>query len=187
MRTAETMTFSIAFHGPFRVSTGDAGEGTNDTIDVRNALPSTSLKGRMRATAAQLLGEHADIVQQVFGSNRYESPWRWRNAVPEGGSWQEPKAAARVRIDPERHAADPDMLGISQQTGARTATFTISLRGRLAPDALLTHKRVLAISAQATRSLGANRRRGLGWISITCTNHTLDPDDVRAFLALRQA
>ncbi|MDI2029513.1 RAMP superfamily protein [Saccharopolyspora sp. TS4A08] len=175
------LDLTITFHGPFRVSTGHARAGIDAAIDAKNPLPSTSLKGVMRGTAKLLLGENALWVEKVFGSHTYECPWRWSAATAD---WQPTTAAARVAIDPATHTARPDMLGISEQTGATTAAFSITQRGHIDPDELETHLRVLAISAQATRSLGANRRRGLGWVSLSC-DHPLDRDAVETFLRLR--
>lgn len=176
--------FTIVFHTPFRVSTGHARAGVDAAIDIHDPLPSTSIKGLMRATAEQLLGEGSEVVQQVFGSPRYESPWRWSRAVPGDSGWHPPQPAARVAIDPDTHTASPDMFGVSEQTGAEHARFSVTQRGHLDADTLHQHRLVLAVSGQAIRSLGGGRRRGLGWVSITCTNVHLDEAAVAAFLAL---
>lgn len=187
MSLMSTVEFEIAFHGPFRVSTGYARAGIDAAIDPENPLPNTSLKGVMRATAMQLLGEKSSVVQEVFGSGRYESPWRWSHAEPDESGWHMPKAAARLAIDAKTHTASADMLGISEQTSATRARFTVTQRGPLDEGPLRTHRLVLAVAGQATRSLGANRRRGLGWVTITCTNVHLDRTGIDAFLKLRSA
>nr|WP_228046738.1 hypothetical protein [Saccharopolyspora sp. HNM0983] len=130
-----------------------------------------------------MLGD-AQIVNEVFGAPGVECPWRWTNAEPDDGSWHAPQPAARVSIDPGTHTATPDMLGISEQIGARSATFRITQRLGIPAEKLPHHRTVLAVAGQATRSLGAERRRGLGWVSIRCTDVTLDQQSVRDFLAL---
>lgn len=180
-----SVEFSITFHSPFRVSTGHASGGVDATIDPENPLPNTSLKGVMRATARQLLGQRCPVINEVFGSSRYETPWRWSHATAEAG-WHEPTPAARVAIDDETHTARPDMLAVAEQTGAEQASFRITQRGHPETRDLRTHRLVLAIAGEATRSLGADRRRGLGWVSIRCTNVDVDESAVREFLALGQ-
>ncbi|SEF89825.1 hypothetical protein SAMN02982929_00962 [Saccharopolyspora kobensis] len=179
--------FQITFNGPFRVSTGYARAGLDAAIDIENPLPNTSLKGVMRATATQLLGEESAVVKQVFGSVEHEAPWRWGHATPGGSGWHTPKPAARVAIDADTHTAAPDMLGISEQTSAAHAFFTVTQRYPLDENALRAHRLALAVAGQATRSLGANRRRGLGWVTITCTNVSLDRAAIDEFLTLRSA
>jgi hypothetical protein len=183
----EPIRFEVTFHSPFRVSTGHARAGLDAAVDMDNPLPKTSLKGVMRATAKQLLSEHAGIIDEVFGSARNECPWRWSDAKPDESGWDSAKAAARLRIAPETHTAMPDMLGISEQTGAARASFTITQRGKLSPEKLAEHRAVLAIAGRATRSLGADRRRGLGWVTITCTDVELDRETLARFLSWGEA
>lgn len=175
-----TMEFVIAFHSPFRVSTGHAAPGLDAGVDAANPLPASSIKGVMRATATQLLGASA-IVADVFGSPKRESPWLWHDAT---GTWDPPKPAARVSMDNDTHAAAHDMLAMQEQIGAETAHFTITQRHPLHEHTLDKHHLVLAVAGQATRSLGGDRRRGLGWVTITCQNPKLDDSSAAAFLEL---
>jgi len=96
-------------------------------------------------------------------------------------------AVLRRAIDADTRTASPDTLGISEQTCAHRARFTTTQRDHLDPDTLHKHRLVLAISGQATRSLGANRRRGLGWVSITCTHVEPGEAAATAFLQLGAA
>ncbi|GAA4415677.1 hypothetical protein GCM10023148_12200 [Actinokineospora soli] len=178
------LRFQIVFHTPFRVSTGAAHAGIDAVIDRDDPLPATSLKGLMRATATALLGD-APIIAAVFGSPATPTPWRWSAATPDSDGWHTPKPAARVTIDPDTHTARPDMLGTAEQTGATSATFTVTPRHPLPTDTLDLHRLVLAVAGQATRSLGGNRRRGLGWVAITCPDIALDTAATRRFLDLR--
>ncbi|MGW9307762.1 RAMP superfamily CRISPR-associated protein [Saccharomonospora azurea] len=186
MTEMSTLEFEVRFHTPFRVSTGHARPGLDAGVDAHRPLPSSSLKGVMRATALRLLEPHTRVVHEVFGSSSIECPWLWHDAVPDNG-WHQTRPAARVAVDSHTHAAKPDMLAVTEQIGAETARFTIAQRHPLDKATLQTHRLVLAVAGQATRSLGADRRRGLGWVTITCTTEELDQAAVERFLALRSA
>ncbi|MDV6011651.1 RAMP superfamily CRISPR-associated protein [Haloechinothrix sp. LS1_15] len=179
-----TVEFTMTFHTPFRVSSGKARDGVNETVDPIDALPATSLKGVMRASAATLLGSDNAHVSSVFGSGTAPSPWRWSAARPEDGSWETPRPVARIAIDSDTQTARRDMLAFAEQTGALRATFTVSQLGYLDEHERRRHELVLAVCGQATRSIGAQRRRGLGWVGIRCTSHTVDADAVAEFVEL---
>ena len=49
------MIFEIVFHTPFRVSSGQAGDGSDTTVDRAALLPASSLKGVMLSAARDLL------------------------------------------------------------------------------------------------------------------------------------
>lgn len=175
------LEFTITFHGPFHVATGGNRDGIA-TIDPDEPLPATSLKGVMRATAKRVLGKDSRLVKNVFGSGRTPTPWRWSPAVPDEQGWESPQPAARVSIDPATSTARPDMLAFSEHTQAAHASFRITQHGGIREEDLATHRALLAISGQATRSIGALRRRGLGWVSIRCTTHEPDAADVQRIL-----
>ena len=48
------ITFTLAMHGPFHVSTGTPDEGMDSPIDLSCPLPATSLKGLLRAEVTEL-------------------------------------------------------------------------------------------------------------------------------------
>jgi CRISPR/Cas system CSM-associated protein Csm3 (group 7 of RAMP superfamily) len=177
------LRFVIDFLSPFRVSTGEAAAGVDATIDLRDPLPATSLKGVMRASAKQLLGEQAQLVGRVFGDAERPCPWHWGDALPTGGRWAPKQITARVQIDKTSHTATRDMLALAEETTAARAEFVITRMGLV--DDVELHATVLAIAARGTRSLGAARRRGLGWVSITCPAVTLDRAAVENVLARR--
>ncbi|MGH3902435.1 MAG: RAMP superfamily CRISPR-associated protein [Pseudonocardiaceae bacterium] len=181
--SVDELRFVIDFLSPFRVSTGQAAEGVDATIDRRDPLPATSLKGVMRATAKQLLGEEAPLVGEVFGDAKLPCRWHWGDAVPTGQSWARPQITARVQIDPTTRTAKHDMLALAEETTAARAEFVITRMGPV--DDVGLHAAVLAIAARGTRSLGAARRRGLGWVSITCPDVTLDRAAIDRVLAGR--
>lgn len=181
----DVLSFEITFLSPFRISTGEAAPGLDATIDPDNPLPATSLKGVMRATACTLLGERAPIVDQVFGSAEQPCPWHWSDARPLGG-WVPPSVTARLKIDTKTHTATRDMLALAEETYAPRAVFQIMATAHLEPAQLELHGIVLAVVARATRSLGAARRRGLGWVSLSCTTVTLSRAALQAFLEQRK-
>lgn len=164
------LQFRIEFATPFRVSTGHAGTGVDAAIDPTDPLPASSLKGVMRATAVTL-GASTALVGEVFGSRRRESPWAWGSARPVNDQWAPPQAITRIALD-QHHSTTRDMLAVVERTHAGAAEFTITQRGacssgsRAEADALARHRALLLVAAQATRSLGGTRRRGLGWVHI---------------------
>lgn len=189
------LDFTITFHTLFRVARGQGGGGAHDTVE-RDRLPATSLAGVMRATAKTLLGSENQVISSVFGSDSQPSPWRWSAArpVPRGNGvpaerptddWQQTTPAARVRIDQDTGTAQDQMLVLANHTGAEQATFSITKFRRLAADDLEKHKAVLKVVAQATRSVGAWRRRGFGWVGIRCEEE-VDEHTVRTFLELKR-
>lgn len=189
MSTPDELRFVIDFLGPFRVSTGEAAPGIDATVDQSDPLPATSLKGVMRATAKRLLGEKAPLVTAVFGGAGTPSPWHWSDAE---ARWHPPQITARVQLDRETHTANPDMLALAEETWAERAEFRVIRIGSLSGGAGLAgdpvaHGAVLAIAGRATRSLGAGRRRGVGWVHIACPDLTLDRATVEKFLSGRTA
>lgn len=158
-------------------------------------MPTTSLAGVLRATAKTLLGNDNDVIGEVFGSAAHPSPWRFSAARPlppgdtpgdqAAGSWQQTTRAARVRIDQNTGTAQDRMLVLAEHTGAEQARFSITKFRRLAPEELDTHKAVLKVAAQATRSLGGWRRRGFGWVGIRC-DELVDEETARTFLELKR-
>lgn len=168
------MIVTIQFHGPFRVATGTPRPGLNNVVDHDVPLPASSLKGVMRQSA-RILGVPVTLADAVFGTARIPSPWAWSNAVVEE---VEHTVRARVAIDPETGAARTDFLAFGEEAWAPAATFEITRTGYLDPDTVENHLAVLACAAAGAHALGADRRRGLGWVSMTtaepAVGHVLD-------------
>ncbi|MGH8934100.1 MAG: RAMP superfamily CRISPR-associated protein [Egibacteraceae bacterium] len=170
------MRFTIAFHGPFAVSTGEAGRGCDNTVDSRCPLPGSSLKGVMRAGAGTIFPEHH--VSAVFGTARSPSPWSWTSAV--FARPPETRRRARVSIDPLTRTAKDKALTIAEEAWAETAAFEVLALSHVAdPDGL--HPLVLRAAAQAVHSLGMDRRRGLGWVTVLPERPLSDEDFTRIF------
>jgi CRISPR/Cas system CSM-associated protein Csm3 (group 7 of RAMP superfamily) len=179
------MTVRIDFHGPFRVGTGRARPGLVDTVDEHDLLPASSLKGLMRASAATLLPERPDLLRDVFGSANRPSPWHWSGAVfDETAVHLTPRS--RIALDPETGAARANHLLTVEEIWARTATFTVTRTGPLpGMEAERVQLTVLACAAAGIHALGADRRRGLGWVTCTPAAPSVDDDLLTHFEALR--
>ncbi|MDT9692647.1 hypothetical protein Q5762_30820 [Streptomyces sp. P9(2023)] len=157
----------ITFHGPFRVATGRAHEGTDQTVNRVDLLPASSVKGLLRASAAQLLPGRKDLLGTVFGTAQTPTPWHWGQVRFPDEPVVVPRA--RVSLDARTGAARNDHLLLGDEVWATTAEFTITRRGHLPCNQLADHRTVLACAAAAVHALGSDRRRGLGWV--TCTPH----------------
>ncbi|MEU7616644.1 RAMP superfamily CRISPR-associated protein [Micromonospora rifamycinica] len=176
-----TLTFEISFHGPFRVATGRAGDGADSVIDPEAPLPASSIKGVMRSAARDLLKLPAPLVEAVFGAAWQPSPWSWSDAVitgdgdatlsgGDGGAGAEPlriRARARIQISEATHTVVDGALAVGEEILAHRAIFTVRRSGPVPADDLPRHEAVLTAAARAVTAFGGDRRRGLGWVSIT--------------------
>ncbi len=173
MVAVNELSFQVRFHGPFRVGTGHGREGVDASIDPDDPLPASHLKGLMRASARGLLPRADPLLDQVFGARRDRgtSPWAWDSARPQSGSWHDVtvRNTVRISIDDDCGTAVPDHLLVGAQlwpdVGFR-ATFTVTRAGAVPPTELPRHEALLRVAARATMMLGAQRRRGLGWVTI---------------------
>ena len=171
------MRIEITFHGPFRVETGSARDGIAATVDRDELVPASSVKGVMRASAKALLPSRLELVDDVFGDAtengpRRASPWHWSAAVFDTEPAYEHRA--RIAIDPTTGAARPEFFFLGEEVWATAATVDITQHRRLDPDTRDRHLTVLACSAAGVHALGADRRRGLGWVSVRPVDPPLD-------------
>lgn len=164
------MRYHIEFHGPFRVATGLTRRGLDITVDEANPLPASSLKGLMRNTATQLLGPDHSLLAEVFGQEGNGSPWSWSSA--EFATDPVPSIRARVAIG-EHGTVEPEALLRGEHLWASTATFTVDLL-HAGPANLADHQLVLNAAAASVGSLGSDRNRGFGWVTITPTDEPVD-------------
>ncbi len=167
------ITFTVTFHGPFRVGTGVPAEGWDDRVDRDNPLPSTSLKGVMRASATETLAIDKHLVSAVFGRpagtgdpthRTTNGAWAWSDATFATVPIIRP--VSRIRVD-DRGRTVRGALMLGDHVWAESATFTVHQLVDLDKDTTHKHRMVLAAAARATTSLGALRRRGEGWVTIT--------------------
>lgn len=172
------LTFEVAFHGPFRVGTGNARDGLDESVNSANPLPGSSLKGLMRAASRELLGADARLVAEVFGSETAESPWAWTDTEAEAASTS---VQARIRIDEETGTVQRDFLFFAEQVEAVSGVFKVIQRRGLGDRDRQMHEALLILAAMAVKQVGSDRRRGLGWVSIGARPQ---PESVAALLAV---
>jgi hypothetical protein len=182
------LSFTVAFHSPFRVGAAYARDGIDAAVDPADPLPADHLKGVMRAAAAQLLGSPAHpAIGAVFGSPRTASPWAWSQATPLGQPAWTITRRHRVTIDPQTHSASKDHLVLGEQAWAPQARFTVSRTGAIpGPDGLpeSTHATLLRCAAAGVHGLGGWRRRGLGWVGIASDTAPVSAEDIALIRAL---
>lgn len=171
------MRFQIALHTPFRVATGRAGEGSDTTVDPRTPLPASSLKGVMRSAARDVLQVAPAWVDAVYGTGWQPSPWGWSDAKPQDGSPPRPRVRARIQIAADTATVVDGALAIAQEVHMPQAWFTITRVGWIRRDLITSHEAVLIASARAVTAVGGDRRRGLGWVSVTPTDPPWPTDD----------
>lgn len=168
------LEFEIEFYGPFRVATGLAAREADISVDLQNQLPATSLKGLMRDAAHIHLGLDEAIIDEVFGSTKAASPWSWT----QGALVSSKRSRTRVRIDPERGIVERGALIVSEElwvAGKERGHFQIIQRLRIdEADRRDSHAAILQASAAAVHSIGSDRKRGFGWVSIAPTEVNWD-------------
>lgn len=164
-----TLTFTIEFHGPFAVSSGYPDDGLDHTIDRDDPLPQTQVRGLLRDHARHWLGLPKALVEEVFGSARKASPWVFSKPVIELSPVTRPDGVDpwvwnRVEVN-ERGRSKDNAMVVGQQAWATSGTFEVCWNGDgQAPPA---HVLVLRAAARDIVSLGLNRRRGMGTVTIT--------------------
>jgi CRISPR/Cas system CSM-associated protein Csm3 (group 7 of RAMP superfamily) len=162
------MRFEVIFHTPFRVASGHSQDGSDTAVDPAGLLPASSIKGLMRSSARDLLKLPLPWVDQVFGTGWHPSPWSWSDATMSGGS-AAVRQRARIRIDPASGTAAKGALLIADEVLAPGAEFSIERTGWLESGSAAIHEAVLLAAARAVTAVGGDRRRGLGWVTITPT------------------
>lgn len=162
----DDLSFTVHFHGPFLIATGDAHLGFDTAADHTNPLPATTLKGVMRDSLEQLR-THLSIgpaeVDAVFGAAAQPSAWSWTDATVHEPLFRE---RARVRIDAGTGTADPGSLQFADEVWADSATFKIAQREPLDSKALDRQRNLLVIAGAGVHAIGSDRRRGRGWVTI---------------------
>lgn len=174
------MKFGIEFHGPFRVGTGHARPGADVTVSREHPLPGASLKGAMRAAARVILPGRQDLVDAVFGTARQASPWSWASARLSGETI---RRRARVAISETTRTAEEHALMVGEEILATEATFEVTQLAEVSNRR--DQETVLLASGHAVHSIGADRRRGLGWVTIRGIEPRLDEARMDEFFKLR--
>lgn len=162
----DDLTLTIAFHGPFHVFTGSAGDSRDAVIDETIPVPPAELKGLMRASAVRL-GLPDGLIREVFGAeaNRRsaDSPWGWRC-----GDLVHPHSDVRasVPIDPESGTARAGAIRMAEELWASSLDVHIERIAWIERSRLPQHHNLLLASALSITSLGHDRNRGFGWVSL---------------------
>lgn len=166
------LTFTVSFHSPFRVGTSTAVPGAHQsawhetTADEQLVAPASTVKGVMRAAAAELMPP--PLVAAVFGAPGEQSPWSWSAlTVPRSAVTQ--RLRTRIEIKPETGTVAEDMLAVAEELVIDAhGTFTIRRLGfvKLGAEQQARHEAVLTVAAGLVKGIGGTRRRGLGWVSI---------------------
>ncbi len=180
---SESLDFMITFHSPFRVSTGRAGGGLDATVDLDDPLPASSLKGLMRDAATTVLRADPALIGATFGSPSNPSPWTWTGAEPldDSGSasaWQSSSVQTRVVIDAETHTVVEDLIMFGEVVEHRQARFVLYQTGWVAAGEIERHRALLRAAGAAVHQLGAQRTRGLGWVSVRPDDGEVTADEL---------
>lgn len=170
-----TIQLDITFNQPFRVATGHGHGDVDDVINRENPLPSTSLKGVIRDAARLLLpgtGQGKDyrdhqLVEEVFGGpGHHDVIWHFSDPSFSAITDDSYRTRTRVSIDEHRRAR-PGALYVGEELHTERATAEINQVGILGEERKAVHVALLHVAARLVDGLGADRRRGLGWVTIT--------------------
>lgn len=162
----DDLTLTIAFHGPFHVFTGSAGDAMDAVVDESNPVPPAEIKGLMRGSAVRL-GLPDGLIREVFGgeANRRsaDSPWGWRC-----GSLLDPHSEVRasVPIDPDSGTARSGAIRMAEELWASSLEVHIERLAWIDRSRVPDHHNLLLASALSITSLGHDRNRGFGWVSV---------------------
>jgi CRISPR/Cas system CMR subunit Cmr4 (Cas7 group RAMP superfamily) len=174
--------FEIFFHTPFRVSSGQAGDGSDTTVDRAALLPASSLKGVMLSAARDLLMLPVSQVEAVFGTAWHESPWGWSDAAMTEEASIRPRA--RIRIDPGTGTVARGALLVADEVLATRAEFTVDRIGWVPAGQEGVHETILLAAARSVTAVGGDRRRGSGWVTVTPAEPRWSEAHLHAAIAL---
>ena len=168
------LEFSVQFHQPFLIRSGDARGGLDAVARHGTPLPASSLKGAMRAACLNVLGAPRGLVQDIFGQEGRiggslgRGAWAWTDAGPSTAflTW----SRARNRIDPEFGVVRPEALTFSEEFWqVDKATFVVEQVMPLEPDVAKRQTTLLAGCAWGVTGLGSWRNRSMGSVTIRPT------------------
>lgn len=155
------LKFKVRFHGPFAVATGEARDGMDTTIDESNPLPSTAIKGLLKAQLRDVLAASPGQIATIFHSGD-KIGWVFSDAKidvkDKKGLW------TRVQVDDEGRSSERQFM-VGEQAHPETGEFVVVWEG--GGEAPVDQALALRAAARCLTSLGSHRRRGLGWVSIT--------------------
>ena len=180
------LRFTVRFHAPFLIGSGQSGAGLDDTSRNR-PLPAESLKGAMRA-AARVLDVPSPTISEIYGQpgsvtkTTGQGAWSWTDAGPDEAF--ERHSRSRNRVDPATGTVHPQALVFTEEIWQRPGTivtFAVEPLHALTPDRATAHSAVLIACGYAVTGLGQWRNRGMGAVTIRPTQ-AVDPKEVAARL-----
>ena len=170
--SAVELSFEIKFRGPFLVGGEAAGDGADVRVNQDILIPGSSIKGRMRAEAANVLKLRKEVIDDVFGSVDEPGKW-WFSHVDLKKESYSIRTSNRVAMDPDNPDSgltDEHQLVFYDQCWAEPASFTVEQLVSMEDSELKQHKAILCAAARSVTNFGAMRRRGHGWVSIMPTS-----------------
>ena len=153
------LSFVITFHSPVMAATGAAADGYDATADLANTVTAPALKGLMRAAAAHTLQLRPEFVERVFGTPGTPSPWQW---IVEQHAEARAVTRHRVAIDPSTSTAVDGQIQMARAAMSDPISFSVEHTGDANADDVI----VICGAARAVHAMGAQRRRGLGWVGV---------------------
>ena len=140
----------------------------------------------MRSAARDLLKFPDLLVEEVFGTAWHPSPWAWSDASVTDTAGYVPgiRARARIQVGADTGTVTAGALVIADEVPATTGTFSIEKTGWIGPDHLREQETMLLAAARAVTALGGDRRRGLGWVTITPVDPPWSADHLRTAVSL---
>ncbi|MFB9733444.1 RAMP superfamily CRISPR-associated protein [Ornithinimicrobium kibberense] len=163
-----SLAFTVHFHSPFLIATGQARAGFDATVDLVDPLRESHIKGLMSDAAARVLGLPPRRLEQIFGSAEVPSPWHWFVVPADGEAGAvAPAERFRVSIDPDTHTSTQDMLLRARVGQTRQAQFRVDRIDCTGSEQARAEALALTAAARAIHLLGGMRRRGFGWVGVT--------------------
>ncbi|SHJ61035.1 hypothetical protein SAMN02745244_02881 [Tessaracoccus bendigoensis DSM 12906] len=165
------LTFKVDFHGPFIVSTGSASDSLDHTVDEEEPFPSSELKGLLRAHAKTWLGIPERVVGEIFGTATANGAWIFSSVsvqkmqqIDDLAPGLDPSIWNRVTVDSDGRAQERALVS-GRQVWASEGEFAATWDG--AGEVPTAHMLVIRAAARDIVSVGMNRRRGFGWVTVT--------------------
>lgn len=167
------LTFTVRFHEPFLVGSGQSGRGLDEIARAGRRVPAESLKGAMRAAAEQVIRVPVQLLHEVYGtvgSQRGavgQGAWAWTDAGPDRAFVAYRRS--RNRIDHKTRMVQPEALAFTEeiwQDPRIEVRFAIEALKHLEASTYERHALVLTASAYAVTALGHWRNRGMGAVTL---------------------
>ena len=166
-----SLRFSITFHQPFLISSGQSGGGLDAVARPDRLVPAESLKGAMRAAATHVLDVKPTYVCQVFGSEgARQSSWAWTDAGPDTAFVRHSRSRNRLGVG---RTVTAESLAFTEEIWQRPgekASFVVEPLVSLTAEDMALHHAILIGSAHAVTALGQWRNRGMGTVTLRLTD-----------------